>query len=56
MAIGPDITKPWADKCLSLCKLINKSVYVNLGQANDRIAMKLGYHRLKWALQSLIMP
>ena len=56
MAIGPAITKPWADKCLTLCKLISKSMHVNSGHANDRIAMKLGYHRLKWVLQSQIMP
>ena len=52
MAIGPAITKPWADECLSLCKLISKSMHVDLGQTNDKVAMKLGYHRLKWVLQS----
>ena len=52
MAIDPAITKPWADKCWSLCKLINKSMHANLGQTNDTIAMKLGYHKLKWVLQS----
>ena len=52
MAIDPVITKPWADQCWSLYKLINKSMHANLGPTNDTIVMKLGYHKLKWVLQS----
>ena len=52
MAIGRAIIKPWADESLSLCKLISKSMHVNLGQTNNKVVMKLGYHRLKWVLQS----
>ena len=33
MAIGPIVTKPSADWCWPLCKLISNSMHVNLGQA-----------------------
>ena len=45
LAIGLTVTKPSANKCRSLCKLISNSMHVNLGQKNDSIAMKLRYHR-----------
>ena len=41
MAIGPTIMKPSAEQCRSLCKLISKSMQVDLSQTNDRIAVKL---------------
>ena len=41
MAIGHTVTKLPANKCRSLCELISNSIHANLGQANDRIAMKL---------------
>ena len=40
MAIGLTVTKPSANKCRSLCKLISNSMHANLGQTNDRIARK----------------
>ena len=40
MAIGLTVAKPSANKCRSLCKLISNSMHANLGQTNDRIAMK----------------
>ena len=52
MAIGLTVTKPSANKCRSLCKLINKSMHANLGQTNDGIVMKLRYHRQEWVSQS----
>ena len=45
MAIYLIVTKPSANKCRSLCKLISNSMHANLGQTNDGIAMKLRYHR-----------
>ena len=54
MAIGLTVTKPSAYKCRSLCKLISNSMYANLGQTNERIAMKLRYHRREWVLQSCL--
>ena len=50
-AIGLTVTKPSANKCRSLCKLISNSMQANFGQTNDGIAMKLRY-RLEWVLQS----
>ena len=44
MAIGPTGTKPSANKCRSLCKLISNSMHINLGQANEGIMMKLRYY------------
>ena len=52
MAIGLTVTKPSANKCRSLCKLISNSMHVNLWQENEGIAMKLRYHRLESVLQS----
>ena len=34
------LTKPSADKCCLLCKLITNSMHVNLGQTSDGIAAK----------------
>ena len=45
MAICLIVTKPSANKCRSLCKLISNSMHANLGQTDDGIAMKLKYHR-----------
>ena len=52
MAIGLTVTKPSANKCRSLCKLISNSMHANLGQTNDGIAMKLRYHWQEWVLHS----
>ena len=40
MAIGLTVTKPSANKCRSLCKLISISMHASLGQTNYGIAMK----------------
>ena len=56
MAIWPTVTKPPANKCRPLCKLVSNSMHANLGQANDGITMKLWYHRLEWVSQSYTMP
>ena len=45
MAIGLTVTKPSANKCRSLSKLISNLMHANLGQTNDGIAMKLKYRR-----------
>ena len=45
IAISLTDTKPSANECQSLCKLISNSMHANLGQTNDRIVMKLIYHR-----------
>ena len=52
MAIGRTVTKPSANKCRPLCKLVSNSMHVNLGKPNDKIAMKLRYHRLEWVVQT----
>ena len=52
MAIGLTVTKPSANKCRSLCKLMSNSMHANLEQTNDGIAMKLRYRRQEWVSQS----
>ena len=52
MAITLTVTKPSANKCRSLGKLISNSMHANVGQTNDGIAMKLKYHRQEWVSQA----
>ena len=44
----PTVTKPSANKCRSLCKLISNSLHVNRRPIYDGFAMKLRYHKMEW--------
>ena len=48
MVIGLAVTKPSANKCRPLCKLISNRMHANLGQTNDGIVMKLRFHRREY--------